>query len=295
MSHSEISRIIDTFDINEPIWVGDVAIKTNPLQKTRVFGPCAVESPEQMEASAQLAVDNNAHILRGGAWKPRSSPEAFQGLGEKGVELLVQAGKATNRPIMTEVMTREHLEILQRVAEKEGVPYGAWIGSRNMQNTELLKALGETQVPTMIKNAYGCTLKEWLNAVKYVNAGGNKNIFLCERGIRTTRNGDSGRFTPDIVSILSLKRMYDHNIPVFVDSSHAAGDQLLVIELGIAGLVAGADGIIVEAHPWPEKALCDGNQALDSETLPILDEYIARIEPILTQMDQRLENHFKKK
>jgi chorismate mutase/prephenate dehydratase len=217
-----------------------------------IAGPCSVESREQIMACAREARNNGARILRGGVFKPRTSPYSFQGLGYEGLDLLVEAGRAHGMPVITEVMTPEDVE---RVAEKADI---LQIGARNMQNYSLLKAIGETRRPVMLKRGLSAPIEELLQATEYILAGGNQQVFLCERGIRTFETATRG--TLDISAIPVLKART--HLPVFIDPSHAAGTRELVAPLALAAKAVGADGIIVEFHPEPEKALSDGPQAL---------------------------------
>jgi chorismate mutase/prephenate dehydratase len=217
-----------------------------------IAGPCSVESREQIIACAKHARANGAHILRGGVFKPRTSPYSFQGLGYEGLDLLVDAGKAFGLPVITEVMTTEDVE---RVAEKADI---IQIGARNMQNFSLLKVIGQTRTPVMLKRGMSSSIEELLQAVEYILAGGNQQVFLCERGIRTFETATRGTLDISAVPVLKART----HLPVFVDPSHAAGVRELVPPLAMAAKAVGADGIIVEFHPEPEKALSDGPQAL---------------------------------
>jgi chorismate mutase/prephenate dehydratase len=217
-----------------------------------IAGPCSVESREQIMSCAKEARDNGARILRGGVFKPRTSPYSFQGLGYEGLDMLVEAGKAFGMPVITEVMTTEDVE---RVAEKADI---IQIGARNMQNYSLLKAIGETRRPVMLKRGLSAPIEELLQATEYILAGGNQQVFLCERGIRTFETATRGTLDISAVPVLKAKT----HLPVFIDPSHAAGVRELVPPLAMAAKAVGADGIIVEFHPEPEKALSDGPQAL---------------------------------
>lgn len=235
---------------NTIIRVGNVEIGNGEFLV--MAGPCSVESRDQIMACAEEAHRNGAKILRGGVFKPRTSPYSFQGLGYEGLDLLVEAGKKYGLPVITEVMTTEDVA---RVAEKADI---IQIGARNMQNYSLLKAVGEIRRPIMLKRGMSSSLDELLQAVEYILAGGNQQVFLCERGIRTFET--STRSTLDISAVPVLKQKT--HLPVFIDPSHAAGVRELVPPLAKAAKAVGADGIIVEFHPEPEKALSDGPQAL---------------------------------
>lgn len=217
-----------------------------------IAGPCSVESREQIMSCAREARNHGARILRGGVFKPRTSPYSFQGMGYEGLDLLVEAGQSVGMPVITEVMTTEDVE---RVAEKADI---IQIGARNMQNFSLLKAVGQIRRPVMLKRGMSSSIEEVLQATEYILAGGNQQVFLCERGIRTFETATRG--TLDISAVPVLKKRT--HLPVFVDPSHAAGVRDLVIPLALAAKAVGADGIIVEFHPEPEKALSDGPQAL---------------------------------
>lgn len=217
-----------------------------------IAGPCSVESRDQIMACAKHARNNGARVLRGGVFKPRTSPYSFQGLGYEGLDLLVEAGKAFGLPVITEVMTTEDVD---RVAERADI---IQIGARNMQNFSLLKVIGQTRTPVMLKRGMSSSIEELLQAVEYILAGGNQQVFLCERGIRTFETATRGTLDISAVPVLKART----HLPVFVDPSHAAGVRELVPPLAMAAKAVGADGIIVEFHPEPEKALSDGPQAL---------------------------------
>jgi chorismate mutase/prephenate dehydratase len=217
-----------------------------------IAGPCSVESREQIMACAKHARGHGARILRGGVFKPRTSPYSFQGLGYEGLDLLVEAGRAFGLPVITEVMTTEDVD---RVAEKADI---IQIGARNMQNFSLLKVIGQTRTPVMLKRGMSSSIEELLQAVEYILAGGNQQVFLCERGIRTFETATRGTLDISAVPVLKART----HLPVFIDPSHAAGVRELVPPLAMAAKAVGADGIIVEFHPEPEKALSDGPQAL---------------------------------
>jgi chorismate mutase/prephenate dehydratase len=217
-----------------------------------IAGPCSVESHEQIMSCAKHARDNGALILRGGVFKPRTSPYSFQGLGYAGLDMLVEAGRAFGLPVITEVMTTEDVE---RVAEKADI---IQIGARNMQNFSLLKVVGQTRTPVMLKRGMSSSIEELLQAVEYILAGGNQQVFLCERGIRTFETATRGTLDISAVPVLKART----HLPVFIDPSHAAGLRELVPPLAMAAKAVGADGIIVEFHPEPAKALSDGPQAL---------------------------------
>ena len=220
-----------------------------------IAGPCSVENEKQIVGVAKSVKLAGAALLRGGAFKPRTSPYSFQGLKEAGLDLLKIARKETGLPIVTEIMSARMLE---RFVEDVDL---IQVGARNMQNFELLKELGRTNVPVLLKRGLSATIEEWLMAAEYIMAGGNDNVILCERGIRTfetyTRN------TLDLSAIPAVKKL--SHLPVIVDPSHAAGLWWMVEPMAKAAVAAGADGLIIEVHNDPEHALCDGAQSLKPE------------------------------
>jgi 3-deoxy-7-phosphoheptulonate synthase len=221
-----------------------------------IAGPCAVESREQTLASARACKAAGATLLRGGAYKPRTSPYAFAGLGKPGLEILAEAREETGLPIVTEVMDPRQLEDVLEVADM------IQLGARNMQNFDLLREVGRTEKPVLLKRGMASTIEEWLLSAEYVAREGNPDIVLCERGIRTFETAT--RATLDISAVPVVKGL--SSLPVIVDPSHAAGKRDLILPMARAAVVAGADGLIVEVHPAPETALCDGPQALHAET-----------------------------
>jgi 3-deoxy-7-phosphoheptulonate synthase len=218
-------------------------------------GPCTVESREQMLETARVVRDGGATFLRGGAYKPRTSPYAFQGLGQEGLRLLAEAKAETGLPIVTELMDMRDLDAVLGVADV------VQIGARNMQNYPLLAEIGRSGRPALLKRGLSSTLDELLMAAEYILKEGNPNVMLCERGIRTFET--AYRFTLDLMAVPVLKGLT--HLPVIVDPSHAAGRRDLVLPLSLAAAAVGADGIIVEVHPNPDEAICDGPQALRAE------------------------------
>lgn len=216
-------------------------------------GPCSVETPEQINGVADAVKAAGAVMLRGGAFKPRTSPYSFQGLREKGLDLLCGAGRHAGLPVVTEIMSLDKLDEFI----KAGVDI-IQVGARNMQNFELLRGLGKTRIPILLKRGLSATVEEWLMSAEYIMAGGNHNVILCERGIRTfetyTRN------TLDLSAVLAVKRQ--SHLPVIVDPSHATGKRWMVEDLAKAAVAVGADGIMVEVHNDPDHALCDGAQSI---------------------------------
>ncbi len=215
-------------------------------------GPCAVESEEQLMEAAKVVKEAGACILRGGAFKPRTSPFSFQGLEKVGLELLARVREQYGMPVVTEVVDPHHITMVSKYADI------LQVGSRNMQNFALLTAIGKGKSPVVLKRGFSCTVTEWLTAADYLLAGGNSQVILCERGIRTFE--DSTRFSLDISSIAVIKR-FSH-LPVIVDPSHAAGHYSLVPAIAKAAVTAGADGLLIEVHPNPKEALVDGLQSL---------------------------------
>jgi 3-deoxy-7-phosphoheptulonate synthase len=220
-----------------------------------IAGPCTVESRDQMMQTARVVRDAGATLLRGGAYKPRTSPYAFQGLGQEGLRLLAEAKAETGLPIVTELMDISDLDAVLEVADV------IQIGARNMQNYALLAEIGRSGRPALLKRGLSATLDELLMAAEYILKEGNPNVMLCERGIRTFET--AYRFTLDLMAVPVLKEL--SHLPVIVDPSHAAGRRDLVTPLSLAAAAVGADGIIVEVHPNPDEAICDGPQALRAE------------------------------
>ena len=218
-----------------------------------IAGPCSIENEEQVFEAARIVAEGGAAMLRGGAFKPRTSPYSFQGLGQEGLELLQEAGRRHGLPTVTEVpepgrvdLVVDHVDMLQ-------------VGARNMQNFPLLRAVGESRKPVLLKRGPAATIEEWLLAAEYVLSGGNEGVVLCERGIRTFET--ETRNTLDISAVPAVKALT--HLPVIVDPSHATGRRDLIAPLGLAGRAAGADGMMVEVHPDPSQALSDGPQQLD--------------------------------
>ncbi len=232
-----------------------------------IAGPCTVESREQLFETADVVKDAGVAMLRGGAYKPRTSPYAFQGLGQEGLRLLAEAKQRTGLPIVTELMDARDLEPVLEVADV------IQVGARNMQNFPLLAEIGRSGRPVLLKRGLSATLDELLMAAEYVLKEGNPNVMLCERGIRTFEN--SYRTTLDLQAVPVLKEL--SHLPVVVDPSHAAGRRSLVAPMSLAAAAAGADGIIVEVHPNPDVAICDGPQALLADDFA---EYAAAVESV---------------
>ncbi len=216
-------------------------------------GPCSVESEEQIFSTAELVKKAGAHILRGGAFKPRTGPHNFQGLGEEGLKMLSEAGKVNNMPVVTEVMRIGQLDLVCKYADI------LQIGARNMQNFDLLKEVGKTDQPVLLKRGMCATIDEFLAAAEYILVAGNSRVILCERGIRTFETATRNTMDLAVVPLIKEKS----HLPIIVDPSHATGKSSLVTPMAAAGIVVGAHGVMVEVHPQPESALSDGLQSLD--------------------------------
>jgi len=253
--------------------INGVAIGGNEI--VVMAGPCAVESEEQLLATAQAVKAAGATVLRGGAFKPRTSPYQFRGLGESGLKLLAQAGKETQMPIITEVMSPDHVDLVAKYADI------LQIGARNMQNFVLLDEVGKTKKPVLLKRGLASNIQEWMLAAEYVLAQGNEQVILCERGIRTfetyTRN------TMDLSAIPIIEKV--SHLPIIADPSHATGKWYLVIPLALAAVAAGADGLLIEVHPNPDLALADGPQSLTFDNFRLL---MSQLLPIAQARNRKL-------
>jgi 3-deoxy-7-phosphoheptulonate synthase len=247
------------------------AVEIGPHTFTFIAGPCAVETPQQTLEAAEMAKAAGAKLLRGGAFKPRTSPYAFQGLGERGLEILADVGRATGLPVVTEVVDARDVKLVAEYADM------LQVGTRNMANFGLLQAVGESSKPVMLKRGMTATIEEWLMAAEYIAQRGNLDIVLCERGIRTFE--PATRNTLDI-SAVPVVQATSH-LPVVVDPSHSAGRRDLVVPLSRAAIAVGADGIIVDVHPDPENALCDGPQAIFGSELRALAKAVRQLPPVL--------------
>ena len=243
--------------------IGDVTIGTGRL--AIIAGPCSVEYREQLLETAHAAKEAGATFLRGGAYKPRSSPYSFQGMGEAGLKLLAEARSATGLPVVTEVMSPTKVALIAVYADV------LQIGARNMQNFDLLNAVGRAQKPVLLKRGMSATLEDLLMAAEYILAQGNNRVMLCERGIRTFDNKYT-RNTFDVNAIPMLRELT--HLPIIADPSHAIGVRRHVPSITLAGVAAGADGLIIEIHPNPDQAVSDGDQSL---TLPQFAELMPRI------------------
>ena len=255
------------------IKVGDVTIGGEAL--VVMAGPCAVENEEQLLQSARAVKAAGASILRGGAFKPSTSPYSFRGLGKDGLELLAQARRETGMPVITEVMTPHDVELVLRYADI------LQVGARNMQNFTLLDEVGKAQMPVMLKRGLSATIQEWLLSAEYILSQGNRQVMLCERGIRTfetyTRN------TMDISAIPIIKKL--SHLPIIADPSHGTGKWHLVTPVSLAAVAAGADGLMVEVHPNPEYALKDGAQSLTFENF---QQLMAQVVPVAASVGRKM-------
>jgi len=232
-----------------------------------IAGPCSIDSKENLMTCARAIKRSRAHILRGGAFKPRTSPYAFQGHGVTALKYLAEAGKIMGMPTVTEVMDTRQVEIVARYADM------LQVGARNSQNFDLLKEVGRCKKPIMLKRGMANTIEEWLMSAEYIISNGNRNVILCERGIRTFEN--STRFTLDLNAIPAIKHLT--HLPVIVDPSHGVGVRDYIPSMTLAAVAAGADGVMVEVHPKPTEALSDGSQAL----LPVMfDKMMVEIKKI---------------
>ena len=250
---------------NTVVSVGDTSVGGNIFAV--MAGPCSVESEEQVISIAKAVKAAGATMLRGGAFKPRTSPYDFQGLKAEGIEFLLEAKAETGLPIVTEIMNAEHLPLFENVDVIQ-------VGARNMQNFELLKELGRTQKPILLKRGLSATIKEWLMSAEYIMAGGNENIILCERGIRSY----DSQYTRNVLDLSAIPVLHElTHLPVIVDPSHATGAAKLVRPMAMAAAACGADGLMIEVHNDPKKALCDGPQSLTPEQF---DEVMADVKKV---------------
>ena len=231
-----------------------------------IGGPCSIESEEQMVEVAEKVKEAGALLLRGGAFKPRTSPYSFQGLHGDGLKLLLEAKKATGLPVVTEIMDASHLPLFEDVDLIQ-------VGTRNMQNFELLKELGKIDKPVLLKRGMASTIEEWLMSAEYIMAGGNEKVILCERGIRTYET--SMRNTLDLSAIPMIRKK--SHLPVIVDPSHATGIRDMVEPMSLAAVAAGADGLMIEVHNDPARALCDGPQSLTPEAFAHLMDKVTKM------------------
>jgi 3-deoxy-7-phosphoheptulonate synthase len=253
------------------VYVGTSRVPIGPETFTFIAGPCAVETAEQTFEAARMAQAAGATLLRGGAFKPRSSPYAFQGLGEEGLKILADVRAETGLPVVTEVVDVSDVELVASYADM------LQVGTRNAQNFSLLQAVGDAGKPVMLKRGMSSTIEEWLMAAEYIAQRGNLDIVLCERGIRTFEKA-----TRNTLDISAVPVAHDlAHLPIVVDPSHSGGRRDLVVPLSRAAIAIGADGIIVDVHPHPETALCDGPQALVDSDLRALATAVRQLTPIV--------------
>ena len=256
--------------------------KVGGKEITLIAGPCSVESRAQLLETAQAVHEAGANALRGGVFKPRTSPYSFQGLGEEGLEYLAEARKITGMPVVVEVMSIAQIDILSKTVDV------LQIGARNMQNFSLLKAVGETRMPVLLKRGMSATIEELLMAAEYILSGGNQRVMLCERGIRTFETAT--RNTTDINAIPALKSLT--HLPILLDPSHSTGHMAYVSSVSKAAIAAGADGLIVEVHVDPAHALSDGAQSLTPEQFHIL---VKQVSAVARAVDRKLSAPRKEK
>jgi 3-deoxy-7-phosphoheptulonate synthase len=250
-------------------------VKFGGAELVVIAGPCSVENSLQMEIVADKLSTTAIHAIRGGVFKPRTSPYAFQGLGEEGLAILDQVRSRVGMPIVSEVMSHEQLSLMSARVDL------LQIGSRNMQNFELLKALGKQSTPVLLKRGLSATIEEFLLAAEYIMAHGNPNVILCERGIRSFDN--YMRNVLDLGAVVALKQL--SHLPIIVDPSHATGKRELVADLARAAIACGADGVMIECHPEPEKSVSDARQALSLEDMCQLAE---TMKPIAAAVGRKL-------
>ena len=257
----DVKRVQEPYkNANRKFHPEDTVVKVGNTQigggnLTLMAGPCSVESEEQVVAIAKAVKASGATMLRGGAYKPRTSPYAFQGLGTEGILAMAAARKATGMPIVSELMSEDKIDEFEEYVDL------VQIGARNMQNFQLLKAVGKMKKPVLLKRGLANTIEEWIMSAEYIMAGGNENVIFCERGIRTFEKYTRNTLDLSVVPILKQKS----HLPVIIDPSHATGDWRLVESMSLAAIAAGADGLIIEVHDNPEAAWSDGAQSLKPE------------------------------
>ena len=249
-------------------------VKVGGKKLVVMAGPCSIETPDQIHGIAKEVKKSGAAILRGGAFKPRTSPYSFQGLGEKGLDLLLSAARDNDLPVVTELMSADKIgTFLEKKIDL------IQIGARNMQNFDLLKAVGRLNVPVLLKRGMSATIEEWLMSAEYIMASGNEQVILCERGIRTF--DDYTRNTLDLAAVPMLKELT--HLPIIVDPSHATGIARLVEPMALAATACGADGLIIEVHNDPMHALCDGAQSLRPEVYDDLAKKVRSVREVIAK------------
>ena len=247
-------------------------VKVGGKKLVVMAGPCSIETPEQIHTVAQAVKNSGASLLRGGAFKPRTSPYSFQGLREKGLDMLIEAAKDVQLPVVTELMSADKIgTFLEKKVDL------IQIGARNMQNFDLLRAVGRLNVPILLKRGLSATIDEWLMSAEYIMSEGNQNVILCERGIRTFEKAT--RNPLDLSAVMVVKRR--SHLPVIVDPSHATGHRWMVEDMAMAAIAAGADGIMCEVHNDPEHAWCDGAESITPETFDHLMGRLRQLAPIV--------------
>ncbi|HEX2175547.1 MAG TPA: 3-deoxy-7-phosphoheptulonate synthase [Nocardioidaceae bacterium] len=282
---ADVHRISDPYKLvsrqhhpeRSTVYVGASRVPIGPGTFTFIAGPCAVEGERQTLEAAQMARAAGASLLRGGAFKPRTSPYAFQGLGAEGLKILADVRDSVGLPVVTEVVDAADVDLVSEYADM------LQVGTRNMANFALLQAVGRAGRPVLLKRGLQATVEEWLMAAEYIAQRGNLDIVLCERGIRTLEQAT--RNTLDI-SAVPVTQAASH-LPVVVDPSHAAGQRELVLPLSRAAIAVGADGVIVDVHPSPEEALCDGPQALAGSDLRALASAVRQLPPMVGRRPAR--------
>ena len=254
---------------NTQIKIKDLIIGGNEL--ALIAGPDSAETRDQTIETAEAVVSAGGNGLRGGAFKPRTSPYSFQGLGEDGLKMLKEASEINNLPLFSEIMDTQHLSMMENYVDV------LQVGARNMQNFKLLEAGGESRLPVLLKRGMSATLEELLLASEYILARGNENVMLCERGIRTYETATRNTFDVNAIPFLKM----NSHLPVIADPSHATGDSKLVEPVALAAIAAGADGLLIEIHPRPDEALCDGPQALVPNQLNDLSKKVSSIAKVI--------------
>ncbi len=282
---ADVHRISDPFKLvsrqhhadRSTVWVGPAhhRVPIGPDSFTFIAGPCAVESQQQTIEAVEMAKAAGATIMRGGAYKPRTSPYAFQGLGVKGLEILAEVRELTGLPVVTEVVDARDVPVVAEYADM------LQIGTRNMANFGLLQAVGDAGKPVLLKRGMTATIEEWLMAAEYIAQRGNLDVVLCERGIRTFETETRNTLDISAVPVVQAKS----HLPIIVDPSHAGGRKDLVVPLSRAAIAVGADGVIVDVHPKPEEALCDGPQALLGTELRSLAQAVRQLPPAVGRVD----------